>query len=327
MPTETAARLLRLLSLLQTPREWPGSELAERLAVSPRTVRRDVDRLRDLGYPVEASMGATGGYRLVAGSAMPPLLVDDDEAVAIAVGLSTAARQAVEGMAEAALRALAKLEQVLPARLRYRVGTLRAATVPMTALAGEAPVEPAVLTVLAAAIANRERVRFRYRDESRLLEPHRLVAAGHRWYLLGHDEQRADWRVFRVDRLTDPTATGARFTPREIPGGDPARYVRERLLTLLPTHRAQVTVHAPAADLATAFAPPAELTALDQHTTRVHTAPDTLDWLAFRLLGLGRAFVVHEPVELVEHLRTLAVRIEHAVGPSPTPTETGKVKR
>jgi predicted DNA-binding transcriptional regulator YafY len=158
--TDTPARLLNLLSLLQTSREWPGSELAERLQVSPRTIRRDIERLRELGYPVEATMGAEGGYRLVAGAAMPPLLLD--EAVAIAVGLRTAAGHAVDGIEEAAVRALAKLEQVLPSRLRYRVGALTAATVPL--LTGDGPtVDPEVLTVLAAAIANHERVRFGYR--------------------------------------------------------------------------------------------------------------------------------------------------------------------
>jgi predicted DNA-binding transcriptional regulator YafY len=158
---DTPARLLTLLSLLQTPREWPGSELARRLGVSLRTVRRDVDRLRDLGYPVEATMGALGGYRLVAGTAMPPLLLDDEEAVAIAVGLRTAAGQAVTGIDEAAVRALAKLEQVLPSRLRYRVSALGAATLPAPD-AYASPVDPAHLTALAAAIANRERVRLRY---------------------------------------------------------------------------------------------------------------------------------------------------------------------
>lgn len=159
--SDTPARLLQLLSLLQMPREWPGSELARRLEVSPRTIRRDVERLRDLGYPVEASRGAEGGYRLGAGAAMPPLLVDDEEAVAIAVGLRTAAGHAVEGIDEASVRALAKLEQVLPSRLRYRINALGSAT---TALPGTGPsVDPALLTLFATAIANRERARFRDR--------------------------------------------------------------------------------------------------------------------------------------------------------------------
>jgi len=223
--TDTPARLLKLLSLLQTPREWPGGELAGRLRVSPRTIRRDVERLRDLGYPVRATKGAVGGYRLVAGAARPPLLFDDEETVAIAVGLRAAAGQAVQGIEEASLRALAKLEQVLPSRLRYRVGSLTAATVPMF-YEGGPTVDPQDLTVLAAAVAGGERLRFRYRagdgaESRRLVEPYRLVATGRRWYLVGHDCDRDDWRIFRVDRIGEPLPTGARTTPRELPGGDP----------------------------------------------------------------------------------------------------------
>src|SRR4051794_1035455 len=174
---DTSARLLNLLSLLQTPRDWPGSELAERLAVSPRTIRRDIDRLRELGYPVEATMGAIGGYRLVAGAAMPPLLLDDEEAVAIAVGLRTAAGNAVGGIEEASVRALAKLQQVLPSRLRHRVGALSAATVSLTGWSGPT-VDPEVLTALASGTAGHEKLRFGYRaadraESRRLVEPHR----------------------------------------------------------------------------------------------------------------------------------------------------------
>src|SRR5690349_2270664 len=186
-----AARLLRLLSLLQTPREWPGSELAGRLGVTPRTVRRDVDRLRDLGYPVEASLGVLGGYRLGAGAAMPPLLLDDEEAVAIAVGLRTAARQPVAGIAEASLRALAKLQQVLPPRLARRVSSLTSATAPASATYATL-VDPGQLTLLAGAVAARERVRFTYvANENvvskRHVEPIQLVALDRRWYLLAFD--------------------------------------------------------------------------------------------------------------------------------------------
>ncbi len=210
MTTDTPARLLNLLSLLQTPREWPGSELAERLAVSPRTIRRDIDRLRDLGYPVEATLGATGGYRLVAGAAMPPLLLDDEEAVAIAVGLRAGAGHAIEGVEEASVRALAKLEQVLPARLRHRVSTLQNATIPLTRGDG-ATVAPSTLTALAGAVTARERLRFGYRagdgaETKRLVEPDRLVSTGHRWYLVAYDLGREDWRTFRVDRVSDPFA-------------------------------------------------------------------------------------------------------------------------
>lgn len=219
--TDTPARLLSLLSLLQTPREWPGSELAERLRVSPRTIRRDIGRLRELGYPVEATLGADGGYRLVAGAAMPPLLLDDEEAVAIAVGLRAGAGHAIEGIEEASVRALAKLEQVLPSRLRRRVGALQSATVALSRGDG-ASVDPRTLTAMASAVAGPERLRFAYRARDgvrsrRVVEPYRLVSTGSRWYLVAYDLERGDWRTFRVDRVAEAFATGARFAPRELP--------------------------------------------------------------------------------------------------------------
>ncbi|RSN43907.1 transcriptional regulator [Amycolatopsis sp. WAC 04197] len=316
--TDTPARLLSLLSLLQTPREWPGSELAERLEVSPRTIRRDIDRLRELGYPVEASRGSEGGYRLGAGTAMPPLLLDDEEAVAIAVGLRGAAGQAISGIEESSVRALAKLEQVLPSRLRYRVGALGAATVP---LPGTGPaVDPEHLTVFAGAIANTERTRFTYRtsdgtESRRHVEPHRLVSAGRRWYLLGYDLDRDNWRIFRADRVSEPRATGGRATPRQPPAEDVAAYVTDKMYSLLPTYSARVTLHAPIGRVAPAIGEGfGELESLDDETCVFHAGTDTLDWLAFRLLGLGCEFTVHEPPELIGHLRKMAARAERGAG-------------
>lgn len=312
----SAARLLALLSLLQTPREWPGSELAGRLEVSPRTVRRDIERLRDLGYPVEASMGAEGGYRLVAGSAMPPLLLDDEEAVAIAVGLRAAAGQAIEGIDEAAVRALTKLERVLPSRLRYRVGALNAATVRLATSEGPA-VDPGQLTSIAAAVTNRERLRFDYtpgggRDsEKRHVEPYRLVSAGRRWYLVAFDLARDDWRVFRVDRIADLFATGARYTPHAVPGDDPAAFVTDKMYSSAPTYEAVVLVELPAA------AVPPHLGAVepvDEHRSRVRAGADTLEWLAFRFATAGCEFTVEEPRELVDYLRAMTGRVTRATG-------------
>ncbi len=316
--TDTPARLLGLLSLLQTPREWPGSELAVRLGVSPRTIRRDIDRLRELGYPVEASRGVAGGYRLVAGTAMPPLVLDDDEAVAIAVGLRTAAGQSVSGIEEASVRALAKLEQVLPARLRRRVGTIGTATVAVPATGPV--VDPAQLTVFAGAITNHETVRFRYRandgaETRRRAEPLRLVAAGRRWYLVAYDLDRADWRVFRADRVRDAQATGGRTTPRKPPAADLAAYVLDRLYDLAPTYRAVAVLAEPAAQIAARLGLAAgELTDLGDGRCRWRTHADTLDWLAFRLLGLGCEFTVEEPAELVGHLKVLGARAHAAAG-------------
>jgi len=311
----TSGRLLKLLSLLQTPREWPGSELAGRLGVSLRTIRRDVERLRELGYPVRASMGAIGGYRLVAGTAMPPLLLDDEEAVAIAVGLRTAARHAVAGIEEPSVRALAKLERVLPTRLRHRVTALGKATVPMTTW--EQPtVDPETLTVLATAITGGERVRFRYRsDADRLVEPHRLVSAGRRWYLVAYDNERGDWRTFRVDRIEAIRGTGVRVPPRELPGGDAAAFVAGRLSTLTPVYTAEATLFAPIEQLAGRIA---DLEAIDEHTCRLRGHVDTLPFLALRLLWLGCDFVVHQPPELVDYLRELGARAITAAGPATT---------
>src|SRR5688572_6428045 len=230
-----SSRLLTLLSLLQTRRDWPGGELADRLAVSRRTIRRDVERLRGLGYPVESLTGPAGGYRLAAGTAMPPLLLDDDEAIAIAVGLRTAARASVTGIEETSVRALVKLEQVLPAHLRRRVQALGATTM---SLPPEGPtVDPQCLTILAGGCRDHECVRFLYsaRDGTtgrRDVEPHALVNRGRRWYLVCWDRARDDWRTFRVDRIGEPVATGPRFTPRELPAADPAAFVEQRLVSL-----------------------------------------------------------------------------------------------
>ncbi|AJT64464.1 helix-turn-helix transcriptional regulator [Streptomyces chattanoogensis] len=318
--SETSARLLNLLSLLQTPREWPGSELATRLGVTSRTIRRDIERLRELGYPVHATMGADGGYRLAAGTAMPPLLLDDEEAVAIAVGLRSAAGQTVAGVEEASVRALAKLEQVLPARLRRRVGTLGNATVPLPA-GGGPTVDPEQLTVLAAAITNHERVRFAYQAGAgertkRLVEPHRLVAAGRRWYLVAYDNDREDWRLFRVDRLTGAFPTGVRTPPRELPAADAAAFFQERMKGLGPAaQRAVVTVHAPAGEVAARLGGRAgEVTAIDGESCRWHSAPDSLEWLAMRLVMLGREFTVQEPPELAGYLRAMGGRALRGAG-------------
>ncbi|MFI8514915.1 helix-turn-helix transcriptional regulator [Streptomyces sp. NPDC085460] len=317
--TDTPARLLNLLSLLQTPREWPGSELADRLSVSPRTIRRDIDRLRDLGYPVEATKGAIGGYRLVAGTAMPPLLLDDEEAVAIAVGLRAGAGHAIEGVDEASVRALAKLEQVLPARLRHRVSTLQNATLPLTRGDG-ATVAPSTLTALAGAVTGRERLRFAYRagdgaETKRLVEPYRLVSTGWRWYLVAYDIGREDWRTFRVDRVSDPLPTGARFTPRELPEGDEAAYlVRSMTRAQGEEVELDVTFEAPAETVAGRL--PAHLApvATGAGTCRLRArSGDSMDWLAVRLTLLDVPFKVQSPETLRTHLHHLKSRLTEAL--------------
>jgi predicted DNA-binding transcriptional regulator YafY len=319
MTIDTPARLLQLLSLLQTPREWPGGELADRLRVSRRTVRRDIDRLRELGYPVQATKGAEGGYRLVAGKAMPPLVLDDEEAVAIAVGLRAGAGHAIEGVDEASVRALAKLEQVLPSRLRHRVTTLQAATTPLTSGDG-ATVTPETLTVMASAVAGHERLRFDYRsgdgaDTRRHCEPYRLVSTGRRWYLVAYDLDRADWRTFRVDRVAAPSATGARFAPRELPKGGAEEYLKQSMYRRgQDTYTFDVTFAASAAFMATRIpawlGPPAPV---DEHSCRLRaTASESVEWLAVRLAMAGCEFTVHEPPELIEYVRELGAKLTRA---------------
>ncbi|HEX6712376.1 MAG TPA: YafY family protein [Thermoleophilaceae bacterium] len=314
--SETSSRLLELLSMLQGRRDWPGDELSRRLEVSARTIRRDIERLRRLGYPVESLTGPAGGYRLAAGSAMPPLLLDDDEAIAIAVGLRTAARASVTGIEETAVRALVKLEQVLPAHLRRRVSALGSATV---ALPMSGPtVDPQHLTVIAAACRDSECLRFAYkaRDETetrRDTEPHSVVNVGRRWYLVAWDRGREDWRTFRIDRLTKPAATGVRFTPRKLPAKDAAAFVKQSISSRPNRFEARVTLRVPAEEI-TSRVPShwGTIEPLDAHSCEYRTGDDDLGWLALRVAMLGVDFEVHEPPELVEHLRALASRLNRA---------------
>ena len=315
---ETSSRLLDLLSLLQARRDWPGAELAERLEVSGRTVRRDIERLRTLGYPVESLTGPAGGYRLRAGTAMPPLLLDEDEAIAIAVGLRTAARASVAGIEETSIRALVKLEQVLPAHLRRRVAALGSATV--AAPAGGPTVDPQHLTTIATACRDSECLRFDYRSRDgtatrREVEPHSLVNVGRRWYLVGWDRGREDWRTFRVDRLGRPSASGRRFTARTLPAKDGAAYVEQGIAGAGSRYEARVTVHAPAEQLAARLPWIAgALEPIDAQRCEYRAADDDLEWLALRIAMLGADVDVHEPPELVAQLDALATRLRRARG-------------
>ncbi|HEX3318196.1 MAG TPA: YafY family protein [Solirubrobacteraceae bacterium] len=316
--TATSGRLLQLLSLLQARRDSTGPELSDRLGVSGRTIRRDVDRLRELGYPVDSLSGPAGGYRLRAGTAMPPLLLDDDEAIAIGVGLRTAAQASVTGIEETAVRAMVKLEQVLPGHLRRRVQALGSATI--SPPLGGPTVDPQDLTVLAGACRDRERVRFAYRRRDgtgsrREVEPHALVNLGWRWYLVAWDRVREDWRSFRVDRLTRPAATGVRFAERALPAADPAAFVRESIVGAPNRYEARVTRRAPADAMADRI--PARwgtVTPREDGTCELRTGDDDLGWLALRVAMLGVDFQVHEPPELVDQLRELAGRLERAIG-------------
>lgn len=316
--TDTPARLLRLLSLLQTRREWTGTELSGRLGISPRTVRRDVARLRGLGYPVHATRGAVGGYRLEAGAAMPPLLLDDEEAVVVAVGLRLAAGGGVAGIGESSVRAMAKLGHVLPPRLRRRAAALYAATSPAPETEATA-VDADVLALLAAAVRDHERLRFAYRRPGReparrLVEPAGLANWRGRWYLAAWDTDREDWRVFRADRLTEPHATGVRTPPRAPPDGDVAAYVARTIATQPHRYQAVVTVHAPYERARERVILSEEtLEPRDDHTCVLRTDDDSLPRLAARVLALDLDITVTAPPELRDHLAVLNDRIARAL--------------
>ncbi|HEV8696123.1 MAG TPA: WYL domain-containing protein [Candidatus Limnocylindrales bacterium] len=316
---DSSARLLRLLSLLQTPRDWTGMELAERLEVSTRTVRNDIERLRSLGYPVHATRGAIGGYRLEAGAAMPPLLLDDDEAIAVAVGLRTAAGGAVGGIEETSLRALSKLEQVMPSRLRRKVNALQTFTVLVPRDERESTVDPNVLTMLAAACRDHDRIRFTYHDRERVrsrreVEPYRLVNWGRRWYLVAWDVERADWRTFRVDRLTVRLPLGQRFSPRPLPEDDVAAFVARGIAESAWRYRARVVVHASAETMADRIGRwVGTIEPIDVDTCVVDMGADTVETLAVYLGMLGADFDVDRDGELAVQLGRLAERYRAAV--------------
>lgn len=314
----TSFRMLQLLSLLQTHRYWPGAELAERLEVSARTLRRDVDRLRDLGYPVKADRGVGGGYQLAPGAALPPLVLDDDEAVAIAVGLQTAAQGSVTGIEESSLRALTKVAQIMPARLRRRVDALLAMTVlaPWSAYAAST-VDADVLTTLAQACRDGERVSFTYAagggDRSdRDVEPHRLVSLGRRWYLVAYDLIRHDWRSVRIDRLTGPRRTGTSFRPRHLPAADAAAFVRAGIDNLPTRYAVDIKVYAPAATVRPELGRWGAVEPVDDESCLLHMSTDTLGWAALAVGTVGADFDVLGPPELVGYLGDWARRFTRA---------------
>ena len=247
MRTDPTGRALQLLSLLQTHRFWPCAELAARLEVTERTVRRDLDRLRDLGYPVDSTSGKYGGYRLATGTHVPPLLLDDEEAVSVAIGLRYAAEAAISGIEETSLRALTKIEALLPHRLRRRVSALHSSVTSTRRAAEDDIIHPESLSVFAAACRDHEHVRFDYRggeSSRRHVEPHQLVTAGRRWYLVAWDRHRDDWRTFRLDRIQEPRPVGSHFTPREIPGGDAADFVARSIDSTGSHDVARLVIHA-----------------------------------------------------------------------------------
>lgn len=312
----TSSRTLRLLSLLQTHRYWPGAELADRLGISPRTLRRDVDRLRELGYPVEAQRGVDGGYQLAAGAVLPPLVLDDDEAVALAIGLLAATQSPVEGTAESSVRALAKVVQVMPKRLRRRVDAMRTAIQPMTWDGTTAAVDPGVLTIAAQACRDTVQLSFDYvaadgRRTERRVDPHRLVTVGRRWYLVAYDVTRHDWRSFRLDRMTNPSV-GHMFAPRRLPAKDAASFVRAGLATAPKQHVVAAEVSAPADEVTARIGRWASVHELDAETSAVTINAESLDWAMIGLIATGAQFRVLDPPEFVTYLRDINRRLSRA---------------
>lgn len=312
---ETSARLLKLLSLLQVRRDWTGPDLAERLRVDVRTVRRDVDKLRNLGYPVNATPGVSGGYQLGPGAELPPLLLDDDEAVAVAVGLRTAANGTVSGIEETSVRALAKLEQVLPSRLRRRVNALQAHTVALPSRGVQ--VDAGTLTSIAIACRDHQRLRFPYagRDGGtrRHVEPLGLAHTGRRWYLVAWDVDKADWRTFRVDRIEGEPTPGARFAPREPPAEDLASYVSQRVSVAPYQYEARLIMHAPYDVVAarTSYSS-VHLERIDDERTLLTVGTPALEGVGPWIAMIGVDFEVEGPEELKQHLRALADRLLRA---------------
>lgn len=312
----TSARLLHLLALLQARAYWTGGELAGRLEVTTRTVRRDVDRLRALGYPVKSGAGVAGGYQLGAGATLPPLLLDDDEALAVSLGLRTAAAGTVSGVEEAALRALGKLERMLPQRLRNRVQAMHRAVASL--YMPHPQVDAAILMDLASACRDGRRASFHYEDKHgtpslREVEPHGLVHTGSRWYLVAWDTQRADWRTFRVDRVEGEISDGPCFTPRQVPGGDTAAFVSRALSSGPYTLQAHVVFHAPLERVAKRAPTLAgHLRRVSKNRCVLKLGGHALDTLALHIAAIGEEFEVKQPPELEAHIRELAARLSRA---------------
>lgn len=324
----TTSRLLTLLSLLQARRDWPGSVLASRLDVSDRTVRRDIDRLREMGYRIETTMGPDGGYRLDAGAEMPPLLFDDDQALAVAIALRAAPALGAD-IGEAAVRALATMRQVLPSRLRHRLDAVEVTTVRGAGESPAAAVPLDVLLTLAQAVRDRVTLRFDYlpRGEGdfhpRRVEPHHLVTSHGRWYLLGWDLDRDDWRLFSADRVRPRVPHGAPFVPRVVPGGDVDAFVSARFKGSDTNEwpcRGTVLLHAPARDVLP-FAGDGTVTAVDDERCTLEVG--SWSWGALAA-SFGRVEVAMEVVEPPQLAKAFAVQAARFAAAGPSAEESGR---
>ncbi|UFU07250.1 helix-turn-helix transcriptional regulator [Ruania halotolerans] len=316
--SSTSARALDLLGLLQVRRHWPGHELARRLGVSQRTLRRDVHTLQEIGYPITTSPGTGGGYQLGAGTSLPPLVLSEDEAAATVMGLQEIATGAHPASADAAVSAMAKIVQVLPVRIRGRIDSLRAVALPAGLAASRAAIsDVTALTTVALACRDSETVSFSYTSSEhvstqREAQPHRIVNVESRLYLVAWDLGRADWRTFRIDRIATPCRTGDRFAPRRLPDDDPVVYVRAQIGSVPARYRVRATVFGAAARVQAEIAHYGSVEPIDDHSCRVSIAAESLDWAAFCLAASGAPFVVHGPSEAVEHMKEWGRRLTAA---------------
>ncbi len=318
---DTSARMLRLLSLLQLHRHWPGTELAERLEVSERTVRRDIDRLRSLGYPVASLPGATGGYQLGPGSTLPPMVFEHDEAIALAIGLRDVAHGSDPTTAEASLRALAKLTAMLPTSVRHHIELMSSVTDTNPFVRAAPTPDVTVLGTIAQACRDLVRVSFDYTAadgavSARYVEPYRLVTLGRRWYLVAFDLDRTDWRTFRVDRAENPVPSRNSFDARPLPAVDLAAYLTERIRELRTSVDVEFIVHAPVEHVTAILGSSATVSAGPRRaSSRVRMVADSLDWPLLALAKVDAAFTVIAPPELRDRLDSFAQRIAGTTSP------------
>ena len=316
----TSTRSLELLGLLQNRRHWSGDELARRLGVSPRTLRRAVDGLQELGYPITSSRGTGGGYQLSSGASLPPLVLSEEEAAAVVLGLREVASGAYAPSGDAAVNAMSKVVQVLPARIRRRIDSLRS-------VAGSRMVRPqngipdiTCLTTVALACRDHEVLIFVYRSRDgrvseRTVHPHRTVAVDQRLYLIAWEQDRAEWRIFRVDRIENPTRSGATFAPRTLPEGDPVDYVHRQIGSIPAKFLVHASVQAPADQVRQEVAYYGTVDPVDDERCEVRIAAGSLDWAAFCLAAIGVSFTVHGPPEAIEHMRGWGERLKAATIP------------
>ncbi len=310
-----STRILELLSLLQSRRHWQGGELARRLEVSSRTLRRDVGSLQDLGYPIVTTRGTGGGYQLAPGTALPPLVVSEEEAAAIVIGLKDVASSVHPTISAAAVSALAKIVQVLPVRIRRRIDSLGAMTVsPPREVSTTAIEDVAALTTVALSCRDTETLEFTYRGPAtaattRTVHPHRLVNIERRLYLVAYDPERVDWRTFRIDRIENPQRTGKRFVPRDLPANDPIEFVRDGIQAMPTRYLLHATVQAPANEVCVHIADHGRVESNNEESCTVWLSADSLDWATFSLGAIDAPFTVHSPPEAAEYIRAWGKRL------------------